>query len=441
VRNSAPTEPGRAPTMSDQAARQAQESARRAVAAVWRIESARIIATLTRTVGDFARAEDLAQEALVDALRQWPETGVPRNAGAWLTTVAKRKAIDGWRRQERLDERYAALARDLEEAIDPDALPWDPDRIDDDVLRLVFVACHPVLSREARVALTLRVVGGLTSEEVARAFLVPTATIQQRIVRAKKTLAAAKVPFEVPDRSDFSARLGSVLGVIYLVFNEGYTASSGEQWMRVELSAEALRLGRVLAELVPREPEVHGLVALMEFTSSRFAARTTATGEPILLADQDRTRWNRSQIGRGATALARADAIGRGRGPYALQAAIAECHASAASAEETDWDRIVLLYEALGQLAPSPVVDLNRAAAVSMATGPASALRIVDELVASGKLRGYHLLPSVRGELLARLGRKDDAIAELREAVRLAGNERERAVLMAKIATLSVDTS
>jgi len=414
-------------------------SARRAVEAVWRIESARIIATLSRTVGDFGLAEDLAQEALVDALAQWPETGVPRNPGAWLTTVAKRKAIDGWRRRERYDDRLAVIAHDLEqeqaEATDVSgALPWDPDRIDDDVLRLVFVACHPVLSREARVALTLRVVGGLSSEEIARAFLVPAATVQQRIVRAKKTLAAAKVPFEVPDRSEFGERLSGVLGVLYLVFNEGYAASSGEDWMRPELSREAIRLGRVLAELTPREPEVHGLVALMELTAARFPARLDANGDPVLLADQNRAKWDRGRIARGRAALARADAIGRGRGAYALQAAIAECHAVAASVDDTDWDRIVVLYEALGRLSPSPVVELNRAAAVAMATGPASALRIVDQLVARGSLAGYHLLPATRGELLLRLGRADEARAEFTIAARLAGNDRERAALEAKAA-------
>jgi RNA polymerase sigma factor (sigma-70 family) len=414
-------------------------SARRAVEAVWRIESARIIATLSRTVGDFGLAEDLAQEALVDALAQWPETGVPRNPGAWLTTVAKRKAIDGWRRRERYDDRLAVIAHDLEqeqaEATDVSgALPWDPDRIDDDVLRLVFVACHPVLSREARVALTLRVVGGLSSEEIARAFLVPAATVQQRIVRAKKTLAAAKVPFEVPDRSEFGERLSGVLGVLYLVFNEGYAASSGEDWMRPELSREAIRLGRVLAELTPREPEVHGLVALMELTAARFPARLDANGDPVLLADQNRAKWDRGRIARGRAALARADAIGRGRGAYALQAAIAECHAVASSVDDTDWDRIVVLYEALGRLSPSPVVELNRAAAVAMATGPASALRIVDELVARGSLAGYHLLPATRGELLLRLGRADEAKAEFAIAARLAGNDRERAALEAKAA-------
>ncbi|KQX08516.1 RNA polymerase subunit sigma-24 [Leifsonia sp. Root1293] len=409
---------------------------RRSVAAVWRMESARIVATLTRLTGDFSLAEDLAQEALADALEQWPRDGVPRNGGAWLTAVAKRKAIDGWRRRERLDDRYSAIAHDLESRIDPDAAPWDPDDIDDDVLRLVFIACHPVLAREARVALTLRVVGGLSSEEIARAFLVPTATVQQRIVRAKKSLAAAKVPFEVPSRDEYAARLGSVLGVLYLVFNEGYSASSGSEWMRPELSREALRLARVLAELAPREPEVHGLVALMEFQTSRFRARVTEDGEPILLGDQDRSRWDRAHIARGRAALARADAVGRGRGAYALQAAIAECHSIAPSTEETDWERIVVLYEVLGRLAPSPIVDLNRAVALAMATGPATGLRLVDEIAASGALAGTHLLPSVRGELLTRLGRFDEARVELMEAARLTGNERERGVLLGKVASL-----
>ncbi|MEJ3404379.1 RNA polymerase sigma factor [Rathayibacter sp. YIM 133350] len=410
--------------------------ARRAVEAVWRIEAARIVATLTRVVGDFGLAEDLAQEALVDALRQWPAEGVPRNPGAWLTAVAKRRAIDGWRRQERLDARYAALARELEHDLLADAGPWNPDEIDDDVLRLVFVACHPVLAREAQVALTLRVVGGLSSEQIARAFLVPTATVQQRIVRAKKTLAAAKVPFEVPSRQEAPARLASVLAVIYLIFNEGYAASSGEDWMRIELCDEALRLGRVLAALVPREPETHALVALMELTAARFPARLTPAGEPILLADQDRRRWDREQIRRGRTALERADALGQGRGTYALQAAIAECHALAPSTEQTDWERIVVLYEALGRIAPSPVVDLNRAVAVAMATGPATALKIVDELAASRRLEGYRLLPSVRAELLARLGRTEQARAEYARAAELTGNIRERDVLLAKAAAL-----
>lgn len=399
----------------------------RTVDAVWRIESARIVATLAKMTGDVGLAEDLAQEAVVDALRQWPESGVPQNAGAWLTAVAKRKAIDGWRRRERLDERYLAIAHDLAERSDAE---WEA--IDDDVLRLVFVSCHPVLSREAQVALTLKVVGGLTTEEIARMFLVPVATVQQRIVRAKKTLSAARVPFEVPDASEWGERLGAVLGVVYLAFTEGYAATSGERWIRTELANEALRLGRVLAELMPREPEVHGLVALMEFQASRFAARVDREGTPVLLGDQDRSRWDRTQIGRGVTALARADALGRGRANYTLQAAIAECHAIAPSVEQTDWERIVLLYEALGQLAPGPIVDLNRAVAVSMATGPANALRIVDRIAAGGALRGSHLLPSVRGELLAQLGRTEEARRELLAAASLTANERESAVLRSK---------
>ncbi|MET4640084.1 RNA polymerase sigma factor [Mycetocola sp. 2940] len=405
---------------------------RRTVDAVWRIEGARIVATLAKVTGDVGLAEDLAQEAVVDALKQWPESGVPHNAGAWLTAVAKRKAIDGWRRRERLDERYRAIAHDLEQTIDEE---WQP--IDDDVLRLVFTACHPVLSREAQVALTLRVVAGLTTDEIARLLLVPVATVQQRIVRAKKTLSAAKVPFEAPEPTEWPARLSAVLGVVYLLFTEGYAATSGDRWIRHELASEALRLGRVLAGLLPREPEVHGLVALMEFQASRFAARTARDGSAILLGDQDRSRWDRTQIGRGQAALQRADALGRGRGSYSLQAAIAECHAVAPSVDDTDWERIVLLYEALGRIAPSPVIDLNRAVAVSMATGPATALRIVDRLVADGALRGSHLLPSVRGELLAQLGRTDEARAELLTAANLTANERESAVLRAKAAGLS----
>ena len=407
---------------------------RRTVEAVWRIEGARIVATLARVTNDVVLAEDLAQEAVIDALRQWPESGIPQNPGAWLTAVAKHKAIDGWRRRARLDERYLAMGHDLAvDATGTDGIAaedWEP--IDDDVLRLVFIACHPVLGREAQVALTLRLIGGLTTVEIARMFLVPVATVQQRIVRAKKTLAAAKVPFEVPDPTEWRARLGSVLNVVYLIFTEGYAATAGDRWMRPELADEALRLGRILAGLTPREPEAHALVALMELQASRFGARVAADGTPILLADQDRARWDHGQIGRGRAALARADALGRGRGPYALQAAIAECHATASSVATTDWGQIVLLYEALGRLAPNPVVELNRAVAVSMATGPASALAIVDSLADDGALRGSHLLPSVRGELLSRLGRIEEARAELVVAAGLATNERERAVLRAK---------
>ena len=407
--------------------------ARRTVEAVWRIESARIVATLARMTNDVVLAEDLAQEAVVDALRQWPESGIPQNPGAWLTAVAKRRAIDTWRRRERLDARYRAMAHDLPSA-GTAADAGEP--IDDDVLRLVFIACHPVLSREAQVALTLRLIGGLTTEEIARLFLVPVATIQQRIVRAKKTLAAAKVPFEAPDPTEWRARLGSVLGVVYLIFTEGYAATAGDHWMRTDLANEALRLARVVAGLTPREPEAHALVALMELQASRFGARLRADGTPILLADQDRGRWDHAQIGRGQAALARADALGRGRGNYALQAAIAQCHATAPSVADTDWGRIVLLYEALGRIAPNPVVELNRAVAVAMATGPASALRIVDELADAGALRGSALLPSVRGELLARLDRGQEARAEFVTAAALTANTRERDVLLAKAAAL-----
>ncbi|MBS1695180.1 MAG: RNA polymerase sigma factor [Actinobacteria bacterium] len=400
------------------------------------MEAAKIVATLTRTVGDVALAEDLAADALVDALEQWPTAGVPRNPGAWLTTVAKRKAIDHWRRQDTLESKVAAMARDLETRLDEPA--WDPDHIDDDVLRLIFISTHPVLPREGQIALTLRVVGGLTTDEIANAFLVPKATVAQRIVRAKKTLAAAGVPFEVPPRQAYPARLASVFAVIYLIYNEGYSASFGQRWIRDELCSEALRLGRILAALVPGEPEAHGLVALMEFQSSRFAARTGPGGEPILLEDQDRTRWDRAQIQRGVAALQRAARAiadrGNGWGPYALQAALAECHATAATSAGTDWARIVTLYDGLVQVAPSPVVELNRAVAVAMADpadGPAAALRIVDGLTG---LDGSYLLPSVRGELLSRLGRHDGAAAEFDRAAALTDNDRERDVLVDKAA-------
>src|SRR3954471_15522965 len=399
------------------------------------MEAAKIVATLTRAVGDVGLAEDLAQEALVDALTQWPSSGVPRNAGAWLTTVAKRKAIDYWRRQENLDAKYAAMARELETQVCdfPDA--WAPDRIDDDVLRLIFISSHPVLSREGQIALTLRVVGGLSTDEIARAFLTSAPTVAARITRAKKTLAAADVRFEVPDRSEFPKRLSAVLSVIYLIYNEGYSASFGQRWVRDELCTEALRLGRVLAALVPDEPEVHGLVSLMEFQSSRFGARTDADGTPILLEDQNRTKWDRAQIQRGVAALERAaNALqrkGSGWGPYALQAALAECHAVAPTAADTDWARIVLLYDGLRQVAPSPVVELNRAVAVAMASSPADALEIVDGLEG---LDGSYLLPSVRGELLARLGRDAEAADEFDKAASMTDNEREREVLANKAA-------
>lgn len=401
------------------------------VDAVWRIDGARVVATLAKVTGDVGLAEDLAQEALVEALNQWPRDGVPENPGGWLVAVAKRRAIDQWRRRERLDDRYRAIAATLEEAGEDS---WEP--IDDDVLRLVFTACHPALSREGQVALTLRVVAGLSTAEIARMYFVPVATVQQRIVRAKKTIAAARIPFASPEPAEWKQRLAGVLSVVYLIFTEGYAATTGREWMRADLANEALRLGRMVAALLPREPEAHGLVALMELQAARFPARTRPDGTPVLLTEQDRTRWDRAQIVRGRAALARADELGRGRGPYALQAAIAECHAVAPSADDTDWDRIVILYEALGRIAPSPVVELNRAAAVSMATGPANALRIADELAARGALPGSHLLPSVRGELLARLGRTEEAASELTAAAALTANERERDVLLAKAARL-----
>ncbi len=408
----------------------------RRVAAIWRIEGARVVATLARVVGDLATAEDLAQDAVAEALAQWPRDGIPDNPGAWLTAVAKRRAVDGWRRQQRLDEKYRLLGADLEEIEDAE---WQP--IDDDVLRLVFAACHPVLAREAQVALTLKVVGGLDIAAIARLFLVPVPTMQQRIVRAKKTLSAARVPFEVPGPEEWSGRLGAVLSVIYLVFTEGYVASSGDAVLRTELAHEAVRLGRVLNRLLPREPEALGLSALMELQASRFAARVDRNGDAVLLADQDRRRWDRSAIARGAALLARADALGRGRGPYQLQAAIALCHARASSVEATDWDRIVLLYEALGRVTPSPVVELNRAVAVSMASDPLDALAIVDGLAAAGVLKGSHLLPSVRGELLTRLSRTIEAREELRVASGLTRNEREAALLRRKAEALQPDAS
>ncbi|HYI60631.1 MAG TPA: DUF6596 domain-containing protein [Acidimicrobiales bacterium] len=415
--------------------------ARQAVATVWRIESARIVGALARDTGDFALAEDLAQEALAEALVSWPRDGVPRQPAGWLMTVGRRRAIDAFRRRAGRDERYAALAHGLGEggtvtgaAASPDPaaagdLLSDPDRIDDDVLALVFIACHPLLAPEARVALTLRVVGGLTSDEIARAFLVPTATVQARITRAKKTLSAARVPFEVPPPEQRQERLGSVLSVLYVIFTEGSTATSGDDLIRPDLAHEAVRLARVLARLVPDEPEAQGLLALLELTAARFPARTGPDGDPVLLADQDRRRWDRAAIRRGRAALARAGQVGRGLGAYGLQAAIAEGHAVAASVEATDWERIVVLYEALGRLAPSPVVELNRAVALSMAQGPAAALRVVDDLVASEQLARSHLVPSVRGELLARLGRVEEARSELERAVDLCGNARERGLL------------
>ncbi|NKY86793.1 RNA polymerase sigma factor [Nocardia veterana] len=426
----------------------ADPTGREAVAAVWRIESARIVGALARYTGDFALAEDLAQEALAEALVTWPREGTPRNPAGWLLTVGRRRAIDTFRRRSALDQRYAALAHDLGEGGaltgGPGSDPmrsageplWDPDRIDDDVLALMFTACHPVLSREARVALTLRVVGGLTSDEIAKAFLVPAATVQARITRAKKTLAAEKIPFAVPEADERAARLGSVLSVIYLIFTEGSSASSGADLIRFDLAGEAQRLARVLSRLVPDEPEVHGLLALLELTAARFPARTGPDGEPILLEDQDRRRWDRAAVRRGRAALARAGRVGRGLGYYGVQAAIAECHAVAASVADTDWQRVVRLYEALSRLAPSPVVELNRAVAVAMANGPAAGLEIVDRLRAESALRDSHLLPTVRGELLARLGSTDEARAEWARAAELCRNDAERTVLQGKIRDL-----
>jgi RNA polymerase sigma factor (sigma-70 family) len=423
------------------------EPARRAVEAVWRIESARIVAALSRYTGDFELAEDVAQEALAEALVSWSRDGAPDNPVGWLLATARRRAIDSYRRRSARDDRYAVLAGQLTEgeaatgAVTPagpgDDLPWDPDRIDDDILALMFVACHPVLAPEARVALTLRTVGGLTSEEIARAFLVPVPTIQARITRAKKTIAAAKVPFELPPAGERRERLGGVLSVLYVIFTEGSTATAGDNLLRTDLAYEAIRLARMLSAVLPGEPEVHGLLALFELTAARFPARTGPDGEAVLLEDQDRRLWDRSAIRRGLAALGAVSK--QGLGPYGLQAAIAACHATAASVGETDWDHIVLLYEALGRIAPSPVVELNRAVAVAMAGGPQRALAMVDELVATDRLPGSHLLPGVRGELLIRLGRTTEARAELELAARLCRNARERAVLLRKAAALPQD--
>jgi RNA polymerase sigma factor (sigma-70 family) len=410
----------------------------RAIDAVWRIESPRLIAGLARIVRDIGVAEDLAQDALVAALEQWPEAGVPDNPGAWLMATAKHRAIDFFRRNTRLERKHEELGReldarqlstgkvqmeDLEAALDDD--------VGDDLLRLVFISCHPVLSTEARVALTLRLLGGLTTDEIARAFLVPEPTIAQRIVRAKRTLSEKRVPFEVPRGTELATRLSSVLEVIYLIFNEGYSATGGEDWMRPALCEDALRLGRILAELAPKEPEVHGLVALMEIQASRSKARVGPSGEPILLMDQNRARWDQLLIHRGLAALDRAERVrGVPRGPYTIQAGIAACHARARVPEETDWPRIAVLYGALAQVAPSPVVELNRAVAVGMASGPATALKLVDTLVDEKALANYHLLPSVRGDLLIKLGRFEEARVDLERAASLTRNARERELLL-----------
>ncbi len=402
-----------------------------ALETVFRLESPRVIAGVARLVRDVGIAEELTQDALVAALEQWPRDGVPDNPGAWLMATARRRAVDLIRRRETYARKLAEIGRDLPAAAPPPEEPAGPDDIDDDLLRLVFTACHPVLSAEARIALTLRLLGGLTTPEIARAFLVPEPTVAQRIVRAKRTLARKNIAFEVPYGPDRAARLGSVLEVIYLIFNEGYAATAGDDWLRPALCEDALRLARVLSALMPKEPEVHGLTALLEFQASRTAARTGADGAPVLLRDQNRRRWNRLLIARGVTALDHAHACaGSGApGPYVLQAAIAACHAMAYTYEETDWPRIVTLYGLLAARAPSPVVELNRAVAVSMAEGPAPALALVDALAAEPALRGYHLLPSVRGDLLRRLGRTTEAREEFERAASLTANERERALL------------
>ena len=410
--------------------------ARGAVEAVWRMESARIVSALARYTGDFPLAEDLAQESLAEALVSWSVNGIPAQPAGWLLTTGRRRAIDTFRRRAARDEKYVLLARDLSaEEPGADAL-FDPAAIDDDVLSLMFISCHPVLSKEARIALTLRVVGGLASEEIAKAFLLPVATIQARITRAKKTLAAAQVPFAVPEPHERAERLGSVLQVIYLIFTEGSFASGGAEWIRTDLAGEARRLARVLVRISP-EPEVFGLIALMELTAARFPARLDTSGRPVLLEDQDRRRWDQSAIRRGRAALARAAGSARGLGTYGLQASIAECHAVAESVAETDWPRIVILYEALGRLAPSPVIELNRAVAVAMAAGPAHGLQLVEAIAARGELAGTHLLPAVRGELLTRLGRRDDARTALLQALALCANAAERAVLERKVDELS----
>ncbi|MCC6735986.1 MAG: RNA polymerase sigma factor [Bauldia sp.] len=405
----------------------------RAIEAVWRIEAPRLIASLARMLRDVGLAEELAQDSLVTALERWPQSGIPERPAAWLMTAAKNRALDRLRHRKLADEKHAEIGRDRDEEQEAAVAAIDEgldDDFGDDLLRLIFTACHPVLSTEARVALTLRMVGGLATDEIARAFLVPEPTVAQRIVRAKRTLADAGVPFEVPRGAERTARLASVLEVIYLVFNEGYAATSGSDWMRPELAHEALRVGRVLAGLAPADPEVHGLVALMEIQASRTAARVDATGEPILLLDQNRARWDQLLIRRGLMSLARAEKLGGGYGPYALQAAIAACHARARIASDTDWRRIAGLYDALADVVPSPIVELNRAVAHAMAFGPEAGLAIADPLGEEAILRGYHLLPAVRGDLLEKLGRRAEAAAEFERAAGLTRNERERAIML-----------
>ena len=411
----------------------------RAIEAVWRIESAKLIAGLTRIIGDVGLAEDLAQDALVAALERWPESGVPDNPGAWLMTTAKHRAIDLLRRGKLLERKHGELGLELlarQESPEPDLDAAIDDHVGDDLLGLIFTTCHPVLSTEARVALTLRLLGGLTTEEIARAFLVPEPTVAQRIVRAKRTLREARVPFEVPRGADLTARLSSVLEVLYLIFNEGYSATAGDDWVRPALCEDALRLGRILAELAPPpgDPEVHGLVALIEIQASRLKARVGPAGEPVLLLEQDRARWDQLLIRRGLAALERAEQLAGALGPYALQAAIAACHARARTPEETDWTRITALYDALAQLTQSPVVEVNRAVAYAMAFGPAAGLEIVDALKSEPALASYHLLPSVRGDFLAKLGRRDEARAEFERAASLTRNVRERTLLLERAA-------
>jgi len=406
----------------------------RTIDAVWRMEQAKLIAGLARIVRDVGVAEELAQDALVAALQQWPEQGIPRNPGAWLMAIAKNRAFDEFRRKKMLDRKHGQIAYELEDeqSTVPDLDAALDDHIGDNLLSLIFTACHPLLSAEARAALTLRLLGGLTTEEIARAFLIPEPTVAQRIVRAKRTLTEAGVAFEVPRGAELAGRLSSVLEVIYLVFNEGYAATAGDDWMRPQLSEEALRLGRILAGLAPREAEVHGLVALMEIQASRFAARTGPSGEPVLLLDQNRARWDQLLIRRGLAELARAEALGQGRGPYVLQASIAACHAQARIASETDWHRIAALYAALMQLMPSPVIELNRAVALAMAFGPAAGLEIVDQLIEEPSLKTYHLLPSVRADLLFKLGRLGEAKTEFERAAALTRNARERTLLLGR---------
>ncbi|WP_167109218.1 sigma-70 family RNA polymerase sigma factor [Amycolatopsis granulosa] len=409
--------------------------AHRTIDAVWRIESAKLIAALTRMVRDVGLAEELAQDALVAALEQWPASGVPSNPGAWLMTIAKRRAIDHFRHVKMAERKHEEIGLDVETA--RQAIEVEPDEVPDDLLRLIFTACHPVLKTEARVALTLRLLGGLTTDEIARAFLVPEATVAQRIVRAKRTLAQKKVPFEVPVGAELAERLGSVLEVVYLIFNEGYSATAGDDLMRPQLCADAIRLGRILAGLAPTEPEVFGLLALMELQASRVRARVTADGEPILLLDQNRAKWDRLLINHGLAALERAESLAPARGPYTVQAAIAACHARAGASADTDWARIVALYGELARVAPSPVVELNRAVAVSMASGPAAALPLVDALAESPALARYHLLSTVRGDLLAKLGRTEEARVEFERAAGMTRNARERDVLLARAKEVS----